>query len=125
MSAARARPQRTCIGCRAVRDKKDLVRVVHTPDDRFLLDAGGKLAGRGAYLCPQSACLTAALKRKSFDRAFRQSVSKETVAALDSGLNEYMNAAVGVGTPAESRGPSRDGRQVSVEAEDGTLDRPL
>lgn len=90
MSRERHHPQRSCIGCRSVRDKGDLVRVVRTPDDRFVMDPTGKAAGRGAYLCPSPACLDAAVKRKSFDRAFRQAVPKETVAALEAALRDHL-----------------------------------
>ena len=78
----RRSPQRSCIGCRAVRDKKDLVRLVHTPEGTYRLDSTGKLSGRGAYLCPSQECLTTAVKRKAFDRAFRGSVPREEVEAL-------------------------------------------
>ena len=84
-------PQRSCVGCRAVRDKRDLVRVVHTPEDQFLLDPGGKLAGRGAYICPSAACLAQAVIRKSFDRAFRQAVPREAVGALEASIQQYLN----------------------------------
>lgn len=86
----RRSPQRSCIGCRAVRDKKDLVRVVHTPEDRWELDPKGKLPGRGAYVCPQSECLQEAVKRKAFDRAFRQAVPREAVAALAGAVRDWM-----------------------------------
>ena len=90
MSRERHRPQRSCIGCRSVRDKGELVRVVRTPDDRFVMDPTGKAAGRGAYVCPSPACVEAAVKRKSFDRAFRQAVPKEAVAALTAALQDYL-----------------------------------
>jgi len=79
------------VGCRTVRDKRDLVRVVHTADDQFLLDPSGKLAGRGAYVCPSTACLTQAVKRKSFDRAFKQSVPREAVGALEASIQQYLS----------------------------------
>jgi predicted RNA-binding protein YlxR (DUF448 family) len=75
-----------------VRDKRELVRVAHTPDDRYVVDPHGKLPGRGAYVCPTAECLALAVKRKSFDRAFRQPLPKEAVAALEAGLQEYLNA---------------------------------
>ncbi len=49
-------PQRTCIACRAVRAKRELVRIVRTPEQRVLADATGKRAGRGAYLCRTRDC---------------------------------------------------------------------
>lgn len=94
----RSSPQRSCIGCRAVRNKKDLVRVVHTPDDRYVLDTRGKAAGRGAYVCPSVLCLANAVKRKGFERAFRQHLSREVVAALEVSVQEYLRAQM---EPAE------------------------
>jgi predicted RNA-binding protein YlxR (DUF448 family) len=66
------------------------VRVVHTPEDRFELDPGGKAPGRGAYVCPDPACLNSAVKRKGFDRAFRQAVPRDAVEALQAAVNELM-----------------------------------
>ncbi|HEU4752192.1 MAG TPA: YlxR family protein [Armatimonadota bacterium] len=86
----RRSPQRSCIGCRVVRDKRELVRVVHTPDGRFVLDTTGKIAGRGAYVCPSPACLALAVKRKGFDRAFRQAVPREAAAALENAIQEQL-----------------------------------
>ncbi|MGV3721170.1 MAG: RNase P modulator RnpM [Actinomycetota bacterium] len=88
-------PQRSCVGCRAVRGKKELVRIVHTADGQFTLDPTGKGAGRGAYLCPDVACLGNAVKRKSFDRAFRQAVPRDALAALEAGIREYLRAQAG------------------------------
>ena len=75
-----------------MRDKRDLVRVVHTPDDQFQLDPKGKLPGRGAYVCPDPACLQNAVKRKAFDRAFKQTLSPEAVAALDLSVRELLTS---------------------------------
>lgn len=78
-----------------MKGKRELVRVVHTPDERFVLDPKGKMAGRGAYVCPDPACLASAVKRKSFDRAFRQSIPREAIAALEAGIQEYLRAQAG------------------------------
>jgi predicted RNA-binding protein YlxR (DUF448 family) len=80
-----------------VRDKKELVRIVHAPDGRFFLDTTGKKAGRGAYVCPSVECLSNALKRKSFDRAFRQTVPREAVAELEHRIREHLLAQSGAG----------------------------
>lgn len=68
-------PVRTCVGCRTAQPKKDLVRVVRTPDGEVVLDQTGKRAGRGAYLCPQPACLEAAHKSKALERALEREIS--------------------------------------------------
>jgi len=69
VTAPRRRPQRTCVACRTERDKRDLVRVVRTPSREVVLDATGRLAGRGAYLCADGSCWATALKKSAIERA--------------------------------------------------------
>ncbi|OGQ59757.1 MAG: hypothetical protein A3J24_05480 [Deltaproteobacteria bacterium RIFCSPLOWO2_02_FULL_53_8] len=69
------RPQRTCVGCRAKKDKAGLLRLV-MQDGALVPDVGGVLHGRGAYLCRSEACLKEALKKRDvFSRALRSKVS--------------------------------------------------
>ncbi|MBE3575941.1 MAG: YlxR family protein [Firmicutes bacterium] len=70
-------PQRTCTGCRTVRPKKELLRVVRTPSGQLEVDVTGKKAGRGAYLCPRLECLEKAFKSKSLDRALEAPLPDE------------------------------------------------
>lgn len=100
----RRSPQRSCIGCRAVRDKKDLVRLVHTPEGDYRLDPTGKLSGRGAYLCPSLVCLNGAVKRKGFDRAFRGNVPREQVEALTEQMAGLVQARESDGMMDGDRG---------------------
>jgi predicted RNA-binding protein YlxR (DUF448 family) len=65
--------------------------VVHTAEDRFELDIRARLPGRGAYLCPSPECLSAAVKRKGFDRSFRRSVPREAVASLEQQIREFLS----------------------------------
>ena len=69
--AAKARhvPMRTCVACRTERTKRDLTRIVRTPDRQVVLDPGGRLAGRGAYVCPDGECLQRAIKKGALARA--------------------------------------------------------
>ncbi|HOJ77156.1 MAG TPA: YlxR family protein [Bacillota bacterium] len=62
-------PQRTCIGCRNVFPKKDLIRIVRTPDGEVVVDQTGKKSGRGAYNCPNPDCLEAAFKGPQLEKA--------------------------------------------------------
>ncbi len=62
-------PQRQCMGCRERMDKRDLIRVVRTPEGTVCLDFSGKLNGRGAYLCPKADCLKKAQKSKALERS--------------------------------------------------------
>ncbi len=82
--AAKAKhvPQRTCIVCRQVKNKRELVRVVRTPDQRVVVDPTGKAAGRGAYLCNTAQCWQTAFQRGALARALKVEISDEDLAAL-------------------------------------------
>jgi predicted RNA-binding protein YlxR (DUF448 family) len=64
-------PTRTCLGCRARRPKSELVRLVRRADGVVAVDAGARLPGRGAYVCPEAACVERALKSGKLSHAFR------------------------------------------------------
>ena len=70
-------PMRQCVGCGEMKEKKSLIRIIRTPEGRILLDRTGRANGRGAYICDDPACLAAARKKKSLNRAFRRQVSDE------------------------------------------------
>ncbi len=72
MSQESGGPQRTCLGCREVMSRSELCRIVRAPDGEVLVDLRGKLPGRGASLCWNRGCIEAAVRRRAFDRAFRQ-----------------------------------------------------
>ena len=75
-------PARQCIGCMTSRPKKELVRVVRAPSGEISIDLVGKKPGRGAYLCPDPACLAKAKKKKALERCFEQPVPAEVYDAL-------------------------------------------
>ena len=60
-----------------MKPKRELIRVIRTTEDQILVDATGKKNGRGAYLCPNKECLSAAVKAKSLERALKAAVPKE------------------------------------------------
>jgi predicted RNA-binding protein YlxR (DUF448 family) len=64
-------PQRTCIACRQVKEKKDLIRLVSTENGIVEIDAFGKKPGRGAYLCPKRTCWELALRKNRLDYVLR------------------------------------------------------
>ena len=76
-------PQRQCVGCREMKDKKALLRIVRTPEGEILLDSTGKKSGRGAYVCPDPECLKKARKSKALERAFDTSIPPEVYDALE------------------------------------------
>lgn len=76
-------PQRQCLGCRQMRDKKSLIRVVKSPEGVISLDFGGKANGRGAYVCPSSECLKRARKSRALERAFSAQIEESIYDALE------------------------------------------
>lgn len=84
-------PLRQCLGCREMKPKKELVRVVRSPENEISLDLKGKLPGRGAYVCHSTECLKKAMKTKAFDRAFECTVPSDIYEKLISDL-EAENA---------------------------------
>jgi predicted RNA-binding protein YlxR (DUF448 family) len=68
---ARRLPQRTCVACRQVKAKRELVRLVRTPQGNIEIDITGKKEGRGAYFCPTRACLEKALQGKQLEHIFK------------------------------------------------------
>ncbi len=77
MATVRKQPERACIGCGEMKEKKQLIRVVKTPEGEFALDVTGRKNGRGAYLCSNPTCLAKAIKTKALDRSFKMSVPIE------------------------------------------------
>lgn len=81
-------PQRMCVGCQTMKNKKELLRVVRTPEGSILLDATGKKSGRGAYVCPSGECLAAAVKAKRLEKALEHAISQEVYEQLKAGLKQ-------------------------------------
>ena len=94
---ARKIPMRMCAGCGESRPKKELIRVVRSPLGEISLDATGKKPGRGAYLCPDAACLAKAKKKKALERCFEQPVPAEVYEALAAQLAEAAKEAAANG----------------------------
>lgn len=79
-------PQRMCVGCHEMKPKKELIRIVRTPQESVELDPTGKRSGRGAYICPQKECLQKAIKGKRLEKALEKPISKEVLDTLEQGL---------------------------------------
>ena len=80
-------PMRMCTGCREMKPKRDLARVVKTPEGEIKIDTTGKLNGRGAYICKDKQCLEKAKKINSLSRAFETRVSDEIYNQLETELD--------------------------------------
>ncbi len=76
-------PMRQCLGCREMKAKRELIRVVRSPEGEISLDFRGKKPGRGAYVCPSPACLAKARKSKALERAFSTPIPPEVYEALE------------------------------------------
>jgi predicted RNA-binding protein YlxR (DUF448 family) len=79
---ARPLPQRTCVACRSVRAKRDLVRIVRAPSGVLSVDLRGKVAGRGAYCDPDAACLERGLREGAIARALEVTIDDATADRL-------------------------------------------
>ena len=75
-------PMRQCLGCREMKPKRDLIRVVRSPEGVISIDAKGKAPGRGAYLCPDPECLRRAIRAKAISRAFDTEIPQEVYDSL-------------------------------------------
>ncbi|MBQ6788481.1 MAG: YlxR family protein [Lachnospiraceae bacterium] len=75
-------PLRQCVGCGEMKSKKELIRVLKTEEEGFVLDFTGKKNGRGAYICRNAECLKAAKKSKGLDRSFKMAVSDDVYDSL-------------------------------------------
>lgn len=85
-------PQRQCVGCREMRDKKALLRVVKSPEGDVSLDFKGKKPGRGAYVCPDAACMKKARKTRALERALSVQIPAEVYDAMETEIRSAMDA---------------------------------
>lgn len=84
-------PLRKCIGCGNMFPKKELIRIVHSSEDEFFIDATGKKNGRGAYICADIQCLEKAIKTKAVNRSFGVNVPEEVNELLKKELREIVD----------------------------------
>jgi predicted RNA-binding protein YlxR (DUF448 family) len=82
LNKAKKIPMRTCLGCGAILPKKELLRIVRTPDGTVLVDRTGKQAGRGAYICNKKECLEKAVKAKRLGRSLEVEVGQDVIDQL-------------------------------------------
>ena len=75
-------PMRMCVGCREMKEKRELIRIVRTPEGEAALDATGKRSGRGAYVCRQAECLRCAIRQKQLERQLEITLTPEITEAL-------------------------------------------
>lgn len=83
-------PQRTCLGCKTVKPKKELIRIVRTPEGEVLVDSTGKKSGRGAYTCHNVNCLELAFRGALLDNALEVKLTEESKTKLRNDLLNYI-----------------------------------
>ena len=76
-------PVRQCLGCREMKPKRELIRVVRSPEGTVSLDFRGKASGRGAYVCPNLQCLKKAIRARALERAFSVQIPPEIYERLE------------------------------------------
>ncbi|MBE5961309.1 MAG: YlxR family protein [Lachnospiraceae bacterium] len=88
---ARKVPLRKCTGCGEMKTKKEMIRVIKTPEDEIVLDVTGKKNGRGAYICNDPECLSKAIKSKGLERSLKTAIPKEVYDQLESELVKHAS----------------------------------
>jgi hypothetical protein len=86
MKAVKKPPERMCAGCAEHFPKKELIRVVRSPEGEISLDMTGRKPGRGVYLCPKTACFQKARKARRFERALSCAIPEEVYDAMEEEL---------------------------------------
>ena len=84
-------PQRQCMGCRERKAKRDLIRIVRGTDGEVRVDFGGKMNGRGAYICPNVECLKKVQKSKGLERSLETPIPEEVYARLAKEMEDNAN----------------------------------
>jgi predicted RNA-binding protein YlxR (DUF448 family) len=96
-TTGKKKPQRQCIGCGERHDKKDLIRIVQSPEGKLSADATGRSQGRGAYICPKPECLQKAVKKRGLNRAFKREIRPEELTAVTEDFSRICDQLAGTG----------------------------
>ena len=81
-------PMRQCVGCGEMKNKREMMRVLKTPEGPIVLDATGRKNGRGAYLCKSLDCLKKARKNRGLERSFHMCIPDEVYDSLEKEFGE-------------------------------------
>ena len=84
-------PQRQCMGCRERKAKRELIRIVRCTDGEVQLDFGGKMNGRGAYICPNADCLKKVRRSRALDRSLEVTIPEEVYDRLEKEMEGGVN----------------------------------
>ena len=87
--AVKSLPQRLCVGCREFINKKQLIRIVKSPEGEISLDPSGKKPGRGAYICPNHECFKKAIKNKSLEKSLKTKINESVYEDISNKITSY------------------------------------
>ena len=87
---AKKESTRTCISCHKSRPKQELLRFVRTPDKKIILDRGGKISGRGAYICLDDECFVTMIRKKSLQKELNVELDDEIIEKLEEEFNDLI-----------------------------------
>ncbi|MBQ4218932.1 MAG: YlxR family protein [Butyrivibrio sp.] len=81
-------PTRKCVGCGEMRDKKEMIRVIKTPEGEIRLDVTGRANGRGAYICNSAECLKKAVKNRGLEKSLKAQIPGDILEQMNKELGE-------------------------------------
>ncbi|MEG1509099.1 MAG: YlxR family protein [Clostridia bacterium] len=96
MMKSKKAPLRMCIVCKAMKEKKELIRIVKTKEDKVFLDSTGKMAGRGAYVCNNDACVASLLKTRALNRAYKCQINESEYVELKAEYEKLKSETVDI-----------------------------
>ena len=76
-------PMRQCTGCREMKSKREMIRVIRTTENEICIDATGRKNGRGAYICPNMDCLNLAIKNRGLERSLKTTIPESVYQQLE------------------------------------------
>ena len=85
-------PMRQCVGCKEMKNKREMMRVLKTAEGSIVIDTTGRKNGRGAYLCMTKECLVKARKNKGLERSFKMSIPDEVYEELEKEFDEDVQS---------------------------------
>ncbi len=88
MGQTRKIPMRKCVGCQEMKSKKEMMRVIRTPEDELVIDITGKKNGRGAYLCFSKQCFEKAVKNKGLERSLKMNIPSSVYDSLEKEIEQ-------------------------------------
>ena len=86
MAGQKKLPERMCLGCQQLHIKRELIRIVRSPEGEFSIDLTGKKSGRGAYICNNVECFDKAVKERRFEKSFKSAIDNKIYEELRAGF---------------------------------------